>query len=314
MSANKSKDNRPGVHSIDHFAIEVPDLDAGGRFFDCFGLRVENKSDGLHLYGSDSDHRWGRLIKGPRKRLAYLALNCYAGDLEPLREQAKAAGARFADPHPAGSVDGFWFHDADGNLLQVRVGPKTMPDAKTPLIVRQARAGERGVLGRSSYGKVQPRRLSHVLLFCTDVPGAARFYADALGLCLSDHARDLIAFMHGRHGSDHHLVAFAKSEARGWHHCSWDVAGIEDVGRGADQMARAGYTKGWGTGRHVLGSNYFHYVQDPWGSFSEYSADIDYVAADQVWEAGDWPPEDSLHLWGPDVPEIFLTNTEARTP
>lgn len=312
MAANKTKDNRPGVHSIDHFAIEVPDLDVGKRFFDCFGLRVEEKTDGLHLYGSGSDHRWGRLIKGPRKRLAYLALNCYAKDLEPLRDQAKAAGAKSADPHSAGSVEGFWFNDNDGNLLQVRVGPKTMPDAKTPLIVRQVREGERGVLGRSSYGKVQPRRLSHVLLFCTDVPGATRFYADVLGMCLSDHAQDLIAFMHGRHGSDHHLVAFAKSEARGWHHCAWDVASFEDVGRGADQMAKAGYTKGWGTGRHVLGSNYFHYVQDPWGSFSEYSADIDYVAADQVWESGDWPPEDSLHLWGPDVPEIFLTNTEAH--
>ena len=53
-------------------------------------------------------------------------------------------------------------------------------------------------------------------------------------------------------------------------------------------------------------------MQDPWGSFSEYSAGIDYVAADQVWESGDWPPEDSLHLWGPEVPEIFLTNTEGR--
>ena len=87
-------DNRPGVHSIDHFAIEVPDLDAGRRFFDRFGLRVEDKTDSLHLYGSGSDHRWGRLLKGPRKRLAYLALNCYPRDLEPLREQARAAGAR----------------------------------------------------------------------------------------------------------------------------------------------------------------------------------------------------------------------------
>ena len=67
----------------------------------------------------------------------------------------------------------------------------------------------------------------------------------------------------------------------------------------------------------MLGSNYFHYVQDPWGSFAEYSADIDYVPAGSRWAGDDWPPEDSLYLWGPDVPEIFLTNTEAadaKTP
>ena len=47
-----------------------------------------------------------------------------------------------------------------------------------------------------------------------------------------------------------------------------------------------------------------------WGSFAEYGADIDYIPAGMEWQGGDWPPEDSLYLWGPDVPPIFLTNTE----
>ena len=76
-------------------------------------------------------------------------------------------------------------------------------------------------------------------------------------------------------------------------------------------MRNAGYTKGWGTGRHLLGSNYFHYVQDPWGSFAEYSFDIDYVPAGTVWQDGNFPPEDSLYLWGPSVPQDFIFNTEA---
>jgi catechol 2,3-dioxygenase len=64
-------------------------------------------------------------------------------------------------------------------------------------------------------------------------------------------------------------------------------------------------------GRHVLGSNYFHYVQDPWGSFSEYSADIDYIPATCDWAAGDHPPDDSFYAWGPNVPEDFVHNYEA---
>jgi catechol 2,3-dioxygenase len=120
-----------------------------------------------------------------------------------------------------------------------------------------------------------------------------------------------IAFMHGVHGSDHHVIAFAKSDGPGLHHCSWDVASINEIGLGAMQMADKGFVSGWGLGRHVLGSNYFHYVQDPWGSFSEYSSDIDYIPCGQDWQAGDHPPHDAFYVWGPTPPEDFVKNYEA---
>jgi hypothetical protein len=118
--------------------------------------------------------------------------------------------------------------------------------------------------------------------------------------------------MHGRHGSDHHLVGFGKSHTRGWHHASWDVPGIEEVGLGWMQMQHEGFDKVWGPGRHVLGSNYFCYVRDPWGSYCEYSSDIDYIAEGYAWTSGDYHPEDSLYLWGPAVPADFVTNTEVH--
>lgn len=149
------------------------------------------------------------------------------------------------------------------------------------------------------------------MLFTPDVDRAVRFYRQAAGVRLSDWSRDIVAFTHGRHGSDHHLLAFVKSGARGWHHSSWDVASVDEVGLGADQMRRAGYVEGWRTARHVLGSNYFHYVRDPWGSFAEYSADIDFIPAGAEWGAEESEPEDSLYLWGPDVPPYFVLNTEA---
>jgi catechol 2,3-dioxygenase len=62
----------------------------------------------------------------------------------------------------------------------------------------------------------------------------------------------------------------------------------------------------------VLGSNFFHYVQDPWGSFCEYSSDIDYIPKTTQWEAGDHAPEDSFYLWGPNPPDDFVTNYEAK--
>ena len=45
MSSYQSKQGRYGVHSIDHFALEIPDLAKGKHFFDNFGLRVEEKPE-----------------------------------------------------------------------------------------------------------------------------------------------------------------------------------------------------------------------------------------------------------------------------
>ena len=171
-------------------------------------------------------------------------------------------------------------------------------------------AGKAGAGVRASAPPVRPRRLSHVLAFTRDVPASISFYERTLGLRLSDRASDLVAFMHGIHGSDHHLLALVKSSAPGFHHCSWDVASLNDIGLGAMRMHDKGWTKGWGLGRHVLGSNYFHYVRDPWGSFSEYSCDIDYIPKDERWPAADHKPEDSFYLWGPDVPREFTINYE----
>ena len=73
-----------------------------------------------------------------------------------------------------------------------------------------------------------------MLLFTPDVPRQIAFYSDVLGLRLSDRSGDVIAFMHAPHASEHHLVAFAKSDAPGLHHSSWDVGSIDDIGLGAE--------------------------------------------------------------------------------
>lgn len=312
MSWNLPNESRYGIHSVDHFALEVPSLDEAEKFFATFGLRVTRKKgpEHLELRASESDHVWGRVFSGQSKRMAYLSLNCYPNELDDLVAQLKANGAQGATGAGYANSEGYWFRDNDGNLLQVKAGPKLTPNEPEKQKTTYRRAGERGVLGRSQTSAVHPKRLSHLLMFTGDIHKSIAFYRDALGLRLSDQSSGIVAFMHGRHGSDHHLVAFAQSHGKGWHHSSWDMANLDEVGRGAEQMRSAGYTECWGTGRHVLGSNYFHYVRDPWGSFAEYSADIDFIPAGNVWPAGDYPPEDSLYLWGPDVPPYFIENSE----
>jgi len=312
--------SRAAVHSIDHFALNVPTLHDARHFFTAFGLDVREVANGqkaeLELRALD-EHRWARILPAARKSLAYLSFTCFDGDLDTIGRQVREAGGKFGGDVAAltggraHTLGGLWFTDPDGNLIHVGVGSKMTPSHKTPFGRADVPADCRGAHPRSETRTVRPRRMSHVLLFTPDTLRAVEFYEQSIGLRLSDCSVDIIAFMHGVHGSDHHLVAFAKSSAKGWHHVAWDVNGIDDVGEGAAQMAAAGYRRGWGTGRHVLGSNYFNYVMDPWGSFSEYSADIDFVTAGKVWPSGEFQPEDSLYLWGPDVPDYFTHNTEA---
>jgi catechol 2,3-dioxygenase-like lactoylglutathione lyase family enzyme len=298
-----------GVHSLDHFVLAVPDLVPAQRFYGDFGLDARAAGNMLALRTVCDERPWGLVVEGKRKRLHHLSFGCYPDDLPYLQERAEANGAEFAAAPAGFESSGFWLRDPAGLLVEVKVAAKTSPAHKTGGTWSSSPEGVAGAPLRGNAPVVRPRRLSHVLVFTTDIDKAIAFYTRNLGLRLSDRS-DLVAFLHAIHGSDHHILAFAQSNAPGMHHCSWDMGGIDDIGLGAMNMAAKGYVKGWGLGRHVLGSNYFHYVQDPWGSFAEYSCDIDYIPATQPWDAKYHAPEDSFFLWGPEPPADFTVNRE----
>jgi hypothetical protein len=88
---------------------------------------------------------------------------------------------------------------------------------------------------------------------------------------------------------------------------------VDEIGMGACRLLDKGYRDGWGLGRHVIGSNFFHYVRDPWQSLVEYFCDIDYIPETAEWKPTNYPPEDALYVWGPKVPEDFGVNFEAAS-
>jgi catechol 2,3-dioxygenase-like lactoylglutathione lyase family enzyme len=119
------------------------------------------------------------------------------------------------------------------------------------------------------------------------------FYTEVLGLRVSDRIPSLVTFLNAGPG-DHHIFGFIASSHAGFHHASFEVPSIDAIAIGADRMRGKGRGPGWGLGRHTIGSNFFHYNPDPWGSWIEWFSDIDQV--DDSWVARDWdvPP----HLWG----------------
>jgi catechol-2,3-dioxygenase len=298
------------VHSIDEFVVGVPNLDEARHFYENFGLDVRDERDALALYTHGHPHRWARLMKAPAKRIGWLTFGVYANDLQRFeRRLSERRIIRIEAPQGA-DADGLWIEGPDGLAIQLRIAEKSSPSKPAP----REFPPESGNAGRSSSRRhrplVRPLYLSHILLFSADVEAARQFYEDILGLQTSDQSGDIIAFMHTPHGSDHHLIALAKSEGLGLHHSSWCVPSIDAIGLGTQHMIEAGYEQGWGVGRHVLGSNYFRYVRDPWGSYAEYSFDIDFVAPGNEWPAADHPGDDAMYAWGPAPPQDFIVNHE----
>jgi catechol 2,3-dioxygenase-like lactoylglutathione lyase family enzyme len=299
--------DRPlGVHSLDRFTLAVPDLDEAEAFYRAFGLSVARHGDALHLSTFGLPHVWTKVVQGQRKKLLTLRFGIYEADVPRFADRLRRADM-LADDNVTNSL---LLHSPDGLPIELVVAPKSSPDAKPDLTHATRHQSHRGAAPRSGVATVQPTRLAHIALFTRSVSDAVDFYAEHLGLRLSDRSGDDVAFMHGIHGSDHHMIALARSDGPGLHHCSWDVPTLAAIGMGASQMDMAGHARGWGMGRHVLGSNYFHYVRDPWGSYAEYSADMDYVPAGFEWPGGDHPGEDSFYQWGPPPPADFVTNYE----
>ena len=303
------------VHSLHRFVFSVPDLKAAIDFYDAFGLDVREAEGRADLYTMGHPQRWASIYQRPgSKQLDYVSFGIYADDVDALAKRLAQKGVATITPHALADEQGTWIRDPEGTPVQIVVAAKVSPSAKStgsaPVIVPGTRRGTHPF--RHRY-RPPASPIAHPALQLRCAPVRAFLHGGAWA-CASPIVRATsIAFLHGAHASDHHMLAFAKSDGPGLHHSSWDVASIDEVGLGMQQMAERGHVQGWGVGRHVIGSNYFRYVRDPWGSFAEYSYDIDFIPADVEWNAGDYAPEDSFYVWGPPVPDDFVINHESAS-
>lgn len=313
MPATKSPQasDGPAIHSLDHIVLSVPDLEVGARFYEAFGLDVRRSPREVELRCFGSDHVWLRLVSVGGPRLHEIVFGGYPELMEAHRaklEAMKVAGLQ------SDGQGGLSFRDLQGVRLRIVPAAKCSPDTKAvPSAFHDS--SPPGVYAcplRSKAKPVHPRRLSHALFFTGDIDPNLDFYCQALGLRVSDRAGPG-AFLHSPHGSEHHLIALAGDRGPGVQHIAWDVGSVHEIGLGMNQMEAAGYGQGgWGLGRHVLGSNYFHYVRDPWGSYAEYSFDMDYIPAGFPWKAGNHKHEDAHSAWAPPLPEGFTTNWQVE--
>ena len=77
-------------------------------------------------------------------------------------------------------------------------------------------------------------------------------------------------------------------------------------GRGATAMLKADPDRHtWGLGRHFIGSNFFWYLKDPAGNFSEYYSDMDCIVDDALWKPGVWDGIELPLLLGSTAPAVL---------
>lgn len=295
------------INGLLHCGLQVPSLEVGAQFYKDFGMEVTQSGDALVARCQGRAQDQTVLTEGPTKRLHHVAFAVDPGSLGKWQTHLEGQGIAIADGPTELPAGGLWFRDMDENLVQLRDQElakwREFPREQFNLGDQVTRVDDARWLRADA--PARPRRMGHMLIFVRDLAAAETFYSGALGLRCSDRAVGKATFMNCGPG-DHHIFGFINSTHPGLHHTSFEVANFDQIGMGAQQMGEAGHSTGWGLGRHTLGSNLFHYIRDPWGSWIEYFSDIDVITED--WQARDWtaPPA----VWCPMMPGEFLHNVE----
>jgi catechol 2,3-dioxygenase-like lactoylglutathione lyase family enzyme len=147
-------------------------------------------------------------------------------------------------------------------------------------------------------GRVWPLRLSHVAL---DIPKPGRdqavaFYTGRLGFVPTDRVRDVGVFMRCPGDSDHHtLLLCHRPDRAGVNHTAYEVANLDEVIVGANDMIDRGWREARRLGRHTVGSNIFRFIHAPCGGRVEFAADMDRV--DDRYGPNDHEETPPHHLW-----------------
>ena len=294
------------ITGLHHYALTVPDLGVANTFLQGFGLETTEQSGTLVGRCPGRAQEQVRMLEARVKQLHHVAFSVLPGTLDGLRERMEAAGVAEVDAPDGAPQEGVWVRDPHGTAVQLLetqlAAARPVKEVLTNIGAVNHRFDTPGWL---QVDDVMPCRLGHTLLFTPDQAASTAFYVDVLGLAVTDRITGKVTFLNVGPG-DHHVFGFITSTHPGFHHASYEVPSIDAIGLGAQRMRNTGFETGWGLGRHAVGSNFFHYTQDPWGSWIEWFSDIDQIR--DCWVARDYdvPP----HLWGSPPPPDFLTNRE----
>jgi catechol 2,3-dioxygenase-like lactoylglutathione lyase family enzyme len=289
------------LHRLTSVTMGVPNVAETAAYYAEFGLHPQ--ADGW--FSTRDGGRQLHIVEAPTRRLVELSVG--VDDQDDLARAAdNLARAEIGVERTRTSVSAV--ERATGIRAVLEIAPRLVQAPVAATVYngpgRLERQGQRapGVLRTE---RVAPRKLGHAVVGTTDLATTTSFFTDGLGFKISDMIKNAGAFM--RCSTDHHNLLVLAAPVTFLHHTSWQVDDIDDVGRGAFAMLEDHPERHiWGLGRHHAGSNFFWYLKDPAGNFSEYYSDMDCIIDDQLWTPEVLEGAKGLFNWGPPPPASFL--------
>ncbi|WP_116995477.1 VOC family protein [Desertimonas flava] len=290
------------LHRLTGITLGVPNVETTAAYYTEFGLTPR---DGSRSFSTVDGGEQLTLATSDRRRL--LDLRIGVDDTDDLdRIASSLAKLDLAPERRASSL--VTFDPGTEVRVTIEIAPRLVsnptpaPGYNAPGDSVRVNVRAPGILRKSP---VKPRKLGHVVLGSTDQEASQRFFIEGIGFKVSDTVPGLAAFM--RCSTDHHNVLVQQAPVSFLHHTSWQVDDVDEVGRGASAMLEVDPDRHvWGLGRHHIGSNFFWYLKDPAGNFSEYYSDLDCIVEDDLWTPGAWEGAKGLYNWGPPPPPSFL--------
>ena len=293
------------LHRLTSITMGVPNVAETAAYYADFGLQPGGSPGDETWFSTRDGGRQLRIVPAATRRLVDLHVGVDDAD-----DLARAAGNlhRLGIDVQRGPDWISAVEEATGARAYLEIAGRLTQDTVTPTPYngpgRTERPGTRapGILRTEP---VAPRKLGHAVMGSTDPEATEAFFVAGLGFKISDRIKGAGAFM--RCSTDHHNVLVLGAPVSFLHHTSWQVDDVDDVGRGAHAMLEDHPERHvWGLGRHYGGSNFFWYLKDPAGNFSEYYSDMDCIVDDQLWTPQDLEGAQGLFSWGPPPPPSFL--------
>ena len=289
------------LHRLTSVTMGVPNAAETAAYYTDFGL--EPTGDGW--FATRDGGRQLHIVYTPTRRLVELHVGADdSDDIARVADNLQRMGIETSTgPRSVTAVE-----KATGVRATIEVAPRIAQDAVAATAYngpgRNERAGVRAP-GILRTGRVRPRKLGHAVVGSTDLEVTKAFFTQGVGFKLSDVIKGEGAFL--RCSTDHHNLLVLRAPVTFLHHTSWQVDDVDDVGRGAFAMLEDNPERHiWGLGRHHAGSNFFWYLKDPAGNFSEYYSDMDCIVDDQLWTPETLEGARGLFNWGPPPPASFL--------
>jgi 2,3-dihydroxybiphenyl 1,2-dioxygenase len=194
----------------------------------------------------------------------------------------------------------FEFQDPAGNPSEIYFGPALVDRPFQSRLVRGGFIADEQGLG-------------HVVLRANTKAESTRFYAELLGLRLSDqiiceyygHHVDL-AFFHAN--ARHHSVAFGDAQKKRLHHFMLEVRSMDDVGLAFDRALQGGARIMQTLGKHPNDGMFSFYARTPSGFQFEFGWGGKQVD-DATWTTTTY---DRLSEWGHHPPEFVVPAPKPR--